>query len=168
MLDTVVRIGSPDEGEAEVNIAKESGRARFDQQPMSLSMSGGFNMNPEAASTYTQEPQLPGAADSAIVAKSIQAKSLPMASTNPMPNPPAVGAGYNAARKGSNGAVPGGTPGDAPGDVPVDAPGDTPFDTAIVPGGQVEPSEVSSPIESPRWTPESLMNSYSSPTNEFS
>ena len=38
----------------------------------------------------------------------------------------------------------------------------------IVPGGQVEPSEVSSPIESPRWTPESLMNSYSSPTNEFS
>ena len=105
MLDTVVRIGSPDEGEAEVNIAKESGRARFDQQPMSLSMSGGFNMNPEAASTYTQEPQLPGAADSAIVAKSIQAKSLPMASTNPMPNPPAVGAGYNAARKGSNGAA---------------------------------------------------------------
>ena len=36
----------------------------------------------------------------------------------------------------------------------------------IVPGGQVEPSEVSSPIESPRWTPESLMNSYSSPTND--
>ena len=91
-----------------------------------------------------------------------EAKSLLMASTNPMSNPPAVGAGYNAARKGSNGAVPGGTPGDAPADVPVD----TPFDTAIVPGGQVEPSEVSSPIESPRWTPESLMNSYSSPTND--
>ena len=85
-----------------------------------------------------------------------------MASINQMSNPPAVGAGYNAARKGSNGAVPGGTPGDAPADVPVD----TPFDTAIVPGGQVEPSEVSSPIESPRWTPESLMNSYSSPTND--
>ena len=93
-----------------------------------------------------------------------EAKSLPMASTNPMSNPPAVGNGYDAARKGSNGAVPGGTPGDAPADVPVN----TPFDTAIVPGGQVEPSEVSSPIESPRWTPESLMNSYSSPTNEFS
>ena len=137
MLDTVVRIGSPDEGEAEVNIAKESGRARFDQQPMSLSMSGGFNMDPEAASTYTQEPQLPGAADSAIVAKSIQAKSLPMASTNPMPNPPAVGAGYNAARGGSKAVVPGDTPGDAPADVPVDTPVDipfdTPFDTAIVP-----------------------------------
>ena len=157
MLDTVVRIGSPDEGEAEVNIAKESGRARLDQQPMSLSMSEGFNMNPEAASTYTQEPQLPGAADSAIVAKSIQAKSLPMASTNPMPNPPAVGAGYNAARGGSKAVVPGDTPGDAPGDapadVPVDTPVDTPFDTAIVPSWQVEPSDVSSQIESPRWTP---------------
>ena len=99
-----------------------------------------------------------------LASQVFEAKSLPMASTNPMSNPPAVGAGYNAARKGSNGAVPGGTPGDAPADVPVD----TPFDTAIVPGGQVEPSEVSSPIESPRWTPESLMNSYSSPTNEMS
>ena len=79
-----------------------------------------------------------------------EAKSLPMASTNPMSNPPAVGAGYNAARKGSNGAAPGGTPSDAPADVPVDTPVDTPFDTAIVPAGQVEPSEVSSPIESPR------------------
>ena len=70
-----------------------------------------------------------------------EAKSLPMASTNPMPNPPAVGAGYNAARGASKAVVPGDTPGDAPGDapadvpvdVPIDAPFDTPFDTAIVP-----------------------------------
>ena len=99
-----------------------------------------------------------------LASQVFEAKSLPMASTNPMSNPPAVGAGYNAARKGSNGAAPGGTPSDAPADVPVDTPVDTPFDTAIVPGGQVEPSEVSSPIESPRWTPKLLINSYSSPT----
>ena len=56
-----------------------------------------------------------------------------MASTNPMPNPPAVGAGYNAARSGRSGSVPGDTPGDTPADAPVDTPGDTPVETAIVP-----------------------------------
>ena len=62
-----------------------------------------------------------------------QAKSLPMASTNPMPNPTAVGAGYNAARSGRNGSVPGDTPADAPFDTPVDTPVDNPVGTAIVP-----------------------------------
>ena len=46
-----------------------------------------------------------------------------------MPNPPAVGAGYKAARSGRNGSV----PGDTPGDTPADAPVDTPVETAIVP-----------------------------------
>ena len=55
----------------------------------------------------------------------LQAKSLPMASANPTPNGPAVGAGYNAARSRSNGSVPGDTPGDTPADTPVE--------TAIVP-----------------------------------
>ena len=48
-----------------------------------------------------------------------------------MPNPPAVGAGYNAARSGRNGSVPGDTPGDTPADALVDAPGDTPGDTPV-------------------------------------
>ena len=63
----------------------------------------------------------------------LQAKLLPMASTNPMQNPPAVGAGYNAARSGRNGSVPGDTPSDTPADAPVDTPADTPVETAIVP-----------------------------------
>ena len=63
----------------------------------------------------------------------LQAKSLPMASTNPMPNAPAVGAGYKAARSGRNGSVSGDIPADAPVDAPVDTPVDTPIDTAIVP-----------------------------------
>ena len=68
-----------------------------------------------------------------LASQVFEAKSLPMASTNPMSNPPAVGAGYNAARSGRNGSVPGDTPGDTPADAPVDTPVDTPVETAIVP-----------------------------------
>ena len=45
-----------------------------------------------------------------LASQVFEAKSLPMASTNPMSNPPAVGAGYNAARGGSKAAVPGDIP----------------------------------------------------------
>ena len=61
----------------------------------------------------------------------LQAKSLPMASTNQLPNLPAVGAGYNAARSGRNRSMPGDTAGDTPGDTPADAPVDTPVDTPV-------------------------------------
>ena len=55
MLDTVVHIGSPDQGDGEGNIAvEESGRAHFNQD--SLSLSGGFHINPEAWPTYAHEP----------------------------------------------------------------------------------------------------------------
>ena len=90
----------------------------------------------------------------------LQGKPLSMASTDQLSNPPAVGAGYNAARKGST-DVPGDDPGDTPADAPADAPVGTPVDTPVE-----TPIVLSVPKGSPSGRPRQKMSGKIADTSE--